>query len=178
MSEHLPARDRFSHCPECGAAGLAASQPRTFDCNRCGFRYHHNTAAAAGGFLLDPAGRLLVIVRAHDPGRGLLDVPGGFLEAGESAEEALIREVHEELGVDIRSPEYLCSQPNQYPYRGIVYDVLDLFFVVRDVPLDGLVASDEIASWRVVDSSLVDPAEFAFPSTRAACRELKVRLAR
>ena len=44
---------------------------------------------------------LLMVKRAHDPGRGLWSIPGGRLEHGEYITDALTREVKEETGVDV-----------------------------------------------------------------------------
>src|SRR5258708_29917026 len=52
-----------------------------------------------GAIIKDDAGRLLLIKRGHDPGRGLWSVPGGRVEAGETDEEAVVREVREETGL-------------------------------------------------------------------------------
>jgi 8-oxo-dGTP diphosphatase len=67
------------------------------------------TAAAAvlrvpcvGAVIRDEAGRLLMILRGHDPGRGLWSIPGGRVEPGETAEAAVVREVKEETGLDVR----------------------------------------------------------------------------
>jgi 8-oxo-dGTP diphosphatase len=55
-----------------------------------------------GAVIRDDTGRLLMILRGHDPGRGLWSIPGGRIEPGESAEEAVVREVREETGVEVR----------------------------------------------------------------------------
>jgi ADP-ribose pyrophosphatase YjhB (NUDIX family) len=55
-----------------------------------------------GGILHDAAGRLLVIQRGHDPGRGLWSLPGGRVEPGETDEQAVLREMREETGLDVR----------------------------------------------------------------------------
>ena len=52
-----------------------------------------------GAVIHDPAGRLLLIRRGHDPHRGLWSLPGGRIEAGESPEQAVVREVREETGL-------------------------------------------------------------------------------
>ncbi|HZJ12809.1 MAG TPA: 8-oxo-dGTP diphosphatase MutT [Methyloceanibacter sp.] len=52
--------------------------------------------------LLDPDGAVLIAKRPEGrPLAGLWEFPGGKIEAGEEPEEALIREIHEELGIDI-----------------------------------------------------------------------------
>ena len=47
-------------------------------------------------------GRVLLVRRARDPGRGLYSLPGGVVEAGETLAEAIIREVEEETGLSIQ----------------------------------------------------------------------------
>lgn len=53
---------------------------------------------SVSGILRDPAGRLLLAQRGHMPAQGLWSLPGGRVEPGESDEDALFREVHEETG--------------------------------------------------------------------------------
>jgi 8-oxo-dGTP diphosphatase len=52
-----------------------------------------------GAIIKDHAGRLLLIKRGHDPGKGLWSIPGGRIEDGESDAAALVREVREETGL-------------------------------------------------------------------------------
>ncbi|WP_232660429.1 NUDIX hydrolase [Pseudonocardia sp. TRM90224] len=52
-----------------------------------------------GGLVHDPDGRLLLVQRRNEPGRGLWSIPGGRIEAGETHEAALVREMQEETGL-------------------------------------------------------------------------------
>jgi 8-oxo-dGTP diphosphatase len=56
-----------------------------------------------GAIITDRSGRLLLVQRGHDPGKGLWSVPGGRVEPGETDEEAVIREVREETGLIVAS---------------------------------------------------------------------------
>ncbi len=57
--------------------------------------------ACVGAVVRDAAGRLLLVQRANEPGRGLWSIPGGRVEPDETAEQALVREVAEETGLPV-----------------------------------------------------------------------------
>ena len=57
---------------------------------------------AVGAVALDGSGRLLLVRRAHEPSAGLWSVPGGKVEPGEDDVAAVVREVSEETGLDVR----------------------------------------------------------------------------
>ncbi|MDN5931257.1 MAG: NUDIX domain-containing protein [Pseudonocardia sp.] len=63
----------------------------------------------------DSAGRLLLIRRGNEPGRGLWSVPGGRVEAGEDDAAALVREMAEETGLAV-SPGRLIGRVTRGPY--------------------------------------------------------------
>jgi 8-oxo-dGTP diphosphatase len=96
-----------------------------------------------GAVVHDPAGRLLLIQRGHDPHRGLWSLPGGRVEAGESPEEAVEREVQEETGLRVRAEAPVGRV--RIPGDGVVYDVLDLACTPVD-PGEEPVAGDDAAA--------------------------------
>jgi NAD+ diphosphatase len=104
-------RHRF--CANCGAATTVAEAGHLRVCPRCGAQHHPRT---------DP----VVIMLVHDGDRVLLgrgptwpegrySALAGFVEPGESLEEAVARELQEEAGVEIADPAYSSSQPWPFP---------------------------------------------------------------
>jgi 8-oxo-dGTP diphosphatase len=93
-----------------------------------------------GAVVHDAAGRLLLIRRAHDPGRGLWSLPGGRVETGESSAQAVEREVREETGLDVRAGAPVGSV--RLPGPGVVFDVVDLACSLTD-PEQQPVAGDD-----------------------------------
>ena len=75
---------------------------------------------AVGAVIVDSQGRLLMIRRGRDPGRGLWSLPGGRVEPGESLADALVREVHEETGLVVEAGP-LVGTVDRPPYE--IHDV-------------------------------------------------------
>ena len=94
-----------------------------------------------GAVIKDDAGRLLLIKRGHDPGRGLWSVPGGRVEAGETDEEAVAREVREETGLVVVAGRLIGSV--RLP-GGVDGDGTGIQFDVRDYA--AAVAGGELAA--------------------------------
>ena len=83
----------------------------------------------AAGILQDRAGRVLISERRCDgPFDGLWEFPGGKIAAGESAPDALRRELAEELGIDVTDSRAFIDLHHEYPDR-----IVDLeFFLVTN----------------------------------------------
>ena len=74
--------------------------------------------------VFDHAGRLLLVRRAHEPGRGRWSVPGGRVEPGETDHQAVIREVAEETGLAVEITRLLGEVQRPTP-QGAVLDIHD-----------------------------------------------------
>lgn len=160
-------------CPKCGAADPRISGRKRVHCDACGFHFYLNTASAVAGYIMDDAGRLLLVQRARDPGKGMLGPPGGFLDFGETGEEAVLREIHEETGLIVTVDRYLGAFPNHYSYRGVDYPTLDLFFLCRVSSFEEATAREEVESLVILPLQEVVRETIAFESMRRALDRLK-----
>jgi ADP-ribose pyrophosphatase YjhB (NUDIX family) len=95
-----PALDEMEHCPRCGAAPRKDG-PRSLHCDACGFVLFFNPKPVAGVIPRDADGNIVLLRRGFDPGKGLWTFPGGFIDLGESVEEAGVRETLEEICVPV-----------------------------------------------------------------------------
>ena len=93
-----------------------------------------------GAVIMDPAGRLLLIRRGHEPGKGLWSIPGGRIEPGESDEAALVREVREETGLVVTAGRLIGAVRRPAGASGAVLDIRDY---AADVTGGTLVAGDD-----------------------------------
>lgn len=158
----------FKHCPRCGVSADGVDR-NPFACQSCGFLLYFNAASAVAAFVVRDDGCVLYVRRAHDPGKGMLGLPGGFVDLNETAEEALRREVREEVGLELADgPRYLVSFPNRYDYAGVTYLTLDLFFVATATDISRLQSLDAVGATVWCDPTAVDPREIAFVSMRRA----------
>jgi 8-oxo-dGTP diphosphatase len=68
-----------------------------------------------GAIIKDQAGRLLLIKRGHAPQAGRWSLPGGRVEPGETDQQAVVREIHEETGLEVRCEHLIGSVERPYP---------------------------------------------------------------
>jgi ADP-ribose pyrophosphatase YjhB (NUDIX family) len=97
--------DGWRFCPICGEA-IEKGEERA-ECSSCGFVGYANPVPGAEAVCFDADGRVLLGRRAFDPGAGLWDLPGGFLNENEQPLDALHREVREETGLEIEPLQFL-----------------------------------------------------------------------
>jgi 8-oxo-dGTP diphosphatase len=102
-----------------------------------------------GAVIKDARGRLLLIRRGHAPGAGLWSLPGGRIEPGETDAEALVREMHEETGLEIETGRLLGTV--RRPGQG--GDVLDIRDYTATVTGGTLRPGDDAADARWVDAA-------------------------
>lgn len=102
VQHRFPGEVRF--CALCGAElELRTILPDRKDhgmCPRCGFIFFPSAKLVAGCVIVD-AGRVLLLRRGIEPALGKWTFPGGFVNFGESAAEAAIRETLEEVGMRV-----------------------------------------------------------------------------
>jgi NAD+ diphosphatase len=157
----------FKYCPQCKSEQISIYNKKRMYCQECGFEYYLNAAAAVAAIITDKDGNLLITVRAFEPCRGMFDLPGGFVDPGESCEEAIRREIKEELGLEIISLRYFLSSPKVYEYKQIKYTTVDIAYlcVVENAALAK--AYDDVKSVVFLNLRELDINKFGFPSIRA-----------
>lgn len=137
----------FEFCPKCGSKSFfSTDNGRSFKCEECHFQYFINSSAAVACLIFNSIGELLLTRRAFEPNKGMLDLPGGFVEPMETAEEAVRREIKEELNLELSSLHYMVSFPNLYPYSNMVIPTIDLAYVCIANDLNCLKPADDVAS--------------------------------
>lgn len=158
----------FTHCPVCGSEKFVQNNVKSNRCESCGFVFYINPSSAVAAFIVNESGDLLVCKRAKEPEKGTLDLPGGFVDENESAEEAVSREISEELQAKVIDSEYLFSLPNQYEYSGLTVPTLDMFYACKLEDTQNLKASDDVEACFFVPLNELNPGLFGLKSVKKA----------
>ena len=159
--------DPYRFCP---ADGTRLNDPRPsggVTCPLCGRSWYRSPAPATGAVIVRD-GKALVTVRARDPEKGRLDLPGGFLDQGEHPAEGIAREAREELGIELEvDPTPILLAPHTYGPEGAW--VLAIGFRAR-IATGEPSPADDVADIRWLSADEVDQADFAWEHDRRAIR--------
>ena len=124
----------WDHCPRCRAPLAHGRVPHDEDerlhCPACGLVLYDNPAPTVAGLVVRD-GLVMLTRRAREPAAGTWDLPGGFVEPGEHPADALVRELREETGLDVRVSALVDILPDAYGPAGT--PTLNLFYTAEPV---------------------------------------------
>jgi 8-oxo-dGTP diphosphatase len=126
-------------CPRCGER---LPGPPPTQCAACAYALFVNPRPTATAIIVDD-GRILTLLRAREPQKGRWELPGGFCDGFEHPADAAVREVREELGVEIRLDAFVGMYLGGYEFQGEQLPVLDCFWLATIVDGDLRVDPDE-----------------------------------
>ena len=158
--------ERMAVCPLCSSSHFVLDSEKSRRCRDCGFEYFMNPSSANVALIFNQQQELLVVRRKNDPAKGTLDLPGGFADMNETAEEGVIREVKEETGLEVTALRYLFSFPNQYEFSGVTLPTLDLFFACEVADERHVKALDDAAEAFWLPLEKINPNAFGLDSIR------------
>lgn len=157
----------YKFCPVCGGRlqlrVVHPKEPQRLVCQACHFIFYLDPKLAAIA-IIPWEGGLVLARRAIEPGYGLWVAPGGFVDVGEKVEEAVVREVREEVHLEIEIHRLL----NIYSYQGRTTVIVAY---VAQVTGGSLAAGDETLEARVFPYDQIPWPEIAFASTKDALRD-------
>lgn len=171
MNDH-PAY-HYKYCPRCTSAGVFNKNEFAFKCNSCGFHFFLNSAAAVTALISNPRGELLLTRRGVEPDYGKLDLPGGFVDPKESAEQSMLRELKEELDLEPVSISYYGSFPNEYLFSGTIVYTVDLVFRCEVTNFENLKYRDDIIGLEFIHPALINLDEIPFQSVKNIIKKIK-----
>jgi ADP-ribose pyrophosphatase YjhB (NUDIX family) len=167
-------------CVRCGTPirrrkrRIGGSDLPTLSCPRCRYLIYDYPRPCAGMLVLR-GDDVLVVRRGHAPKRGMLDIPGGFMDAGEEIEAAARRELREETGLSVRTARWFGFWWDRYYLRGFGYiPTMNFYFIARS-PTGTPIAGDDAAAceWAPVARLGRKGHRFAWAHMHEVLRQLK-----
>ncbi|MEM7128543.1 MAG: NUDIX hydrolase [Chloroflexota bacterium] len=163
------AKFTYKYCPQCATL---LTERLLFDlvrpaCPSCDFVHFEDPKVAVVAFATCQ-GRVLLIQRAVDPESGKWAMPGGYMDAGELPEEALQRELLEEVGLAVNIEQLLGTHPLFHVDRAGVQENVGVVLIYQVSPqsdqLEELICQDDVkdAGWFLPDEV---PDDLAFELT-------------
>lgn len=135
----------YRYCPHCGHTleiEQLGGRPRE-SCQACGFVHWGDFTLGVGGVLWHQ-GKVLLVQRALNPGKGMWTIPGGYVEQGERIEDAIIREFKEEtsLKTETRSLIAVRDRPGEDGRPHDLYLIFLMHYLGGDPSADENEVSD------------------------------------
>lgn len=146
------------YCSDC-AAELPHAPPVT--CPACGTNHYANAKPCGGALVADDDGRLLLVLRSHEPYAGHWDIPGGFCDLKEHPRDAAVREAREETGLEVQGGDFAGMFLDDYGDTGIV--TLNCYFHCRATGGSERPEEGEVAELRWFGPDELPPERLAFP---------------
>ncbi len=133
-------------CGRCGTLMERQEIERAKRCPQCGLLHFPRLAPAI--IVAIERGDLLLMARSRRFAPGVFSVLAGFVEPGESIEEAVVREVKEEVGISIKDIQYFGSQPWPFPHSLMIG--FTATYAGGEISIDKMELED--AGWFTVDT--------------------------
>jgi NAD+ diphosphatase len=133
------------YCGRCGSLTRNHPRDRAKECTSCGLISYPRISPAI--IVLVRKNDRLLMARAHRHPPGFYSVLAGFVEPGETLEEAVAREIREEVGIEVRDIQYFGSQP--WPFPNSLMIAYTCHYVAGDIVLEE--AELEDAGWFTAD---------------------------
>lgn len=143
------------YCGSCGGQTQMVENDRARRCPRCGLTNYPRLSPAV--IVLVRRGEQVLLSRAHQFPEGLYSVQAGFVEPGETLEEAVAREVREEVSIEIKNVAYFGSQPWPFPNSLMIAFTAD--YAAGEIEVDR--SEVEVAGWYSVDTLPQIPARLS-----------------
>ena len=150
----------MNFCRRCGTT-LRNIKDHVFQCENDHILFANNSPTA-GIFLVNTRGHILMAIRGIEPYKGMIDIFGGFLDGNETAEDAIARELREELCLEpseYSKPELLGSTTAIYPFKGEPIPLLGIHFYAHLLTDRQLTPTDDVAD--IYEAESIENIDFA-----------------
>ena len=159
MDEATKPTKVYKHCLICG--GNLKETAECLECSSCGYKHYINPAPCNAVIIENEKGEILLVERKIDPKKGEWDLPGGFIQPYESLEESSIREIREELNVEVKIGELIGVYHDVYLYQGVNHPTICIVLTAKF--LSGTITpADDVSAYKFFPKDQVLNQKIAF----------------
>ena len=152
-------QQNYHYCPKCGYEFTEEDyQSVKLVCPQCGFEVYENPTPTVAAVIVQQ-NKILLAKRSIEPRKNTWDSVGGFVEVGETLEQACLREMEEETGLKGTIKDYLGNFPDTYFDK----PTLTAGFVV-EIGQGEPQAQDDVAELKWFNKKEIPFTEIGFPS--------------
>lgn len=162
-------KQQYKFCFNCGGK-LESKEGKILRCSSCSKNTYIDPSPTNGAIIENEKGEIMLVRRAKDPKKGYWDIPGGFINPGETAEESTVRELREELGANQIELEYLGTESDTYEYQGTVYPVLAFVFKAK-ISTKNLSPADDVTEIKFFTPKALPFDKIAFEGVKRALKK-------
>ena len=159
----------YHFCPHCASPQIQRTH-RQYLCTLCKFVWYIDPAPCNAVIIHNQKNEIVLVKRKYSPKRGEWDLPGGFIEPGETAEESVKREIKEEINAEIRTLQYFASAADTYQYKGIIKYTFGVIYTAT-ITSPILIANDDVSVAEWVPKEKVLERKIAFQSVKHALQK-------
>jgi ADP-ribose pyrophosphatase YjhB (NUDIX family)/chorismate mutase len=162
----------LNFCQKCGSNQLLKINDTLTKCQSCHFEIYSNPKPTATTILIHE-GKVLLGLRNKAPEKEKWGYGGGFLDWGENAYNCAIREVKEELSIDVLDLIYLTSLEHDYEYKGDLRSINSTVFVgqIDFNQVQSIIPADDVEEVKLVTLDELANHELAFEPFSTLVRE-------
>ena len=166
-------QESYKHCIRCG--GPLVSQQDFLQCSNCNFKQYLNPIPCNSVIVENNKGEIILVRRKFDPQKGYWDLPGGFIDINESLEQSAIREVSEELHVQIEVTNIISVYADTYLFQEIKRPTLNCIVSAKIIS-GTLESADDIDGYQYFSKDTILSQKIAFPSVKKGIEDYLKRV--
>lgn len=160
---------KIKYCPVCKGI-LIRKNKNLLECKDCEYRFYINPKPCVSIILENEKGEILLTKRKYAPHKNTWDTPGGFVDIEETSDEAMKREVKEEVGLSVKDLKYFGSYIDRYLYQGINYHLFCNAYTAK-VESGILKADDDVSDIAFFPKDKIPFKEIGFQSVRTTLED-------
>lgn len=154
----------YKFCPRC-SGDLIWEKENLLICKNCNFKFYINQSPCNAVIIENEKKEIMLVKRKFDPMKGYWDLPGGFMNAYESLQDSVKREIKEELGVEINLGKIIGVYKDIYVFQNIANPVIGIV-VLAKIKKGIIKVSDDISTYKYFPKDKVLKQKLAFPSIK------------